>query len=80
MIRLKAVYVAGAGHAEVMKLTTGRAMRLRRSRRRAADPTRKQYNALRKGADISAPETFHLKSGQISITLLPKALDLVEIH
>jgi xylan 1,4-beta-xylosidase len=45
-----------------------------------ADPTQKQYEALRKAAEISPPEVFKLKGNQIAITLSPKALDLVEIR
>ena len=45
-----------------------------------ADPTQKQYDALRKAAEISPPEVFKLKGNQIAITLSPKALDLVEIR
>jgi len=45
-----------------------------------ADPTQKQYQALRKAGELSPPKVFELKGDKIAITLAPKALDFVEIR
>jgi xylan 1,4-beta-xylosidase len=45
-----------------------------------SEPTQKQYDALRKVAEISPPEVSKLNDDQITITLPPKALDLIEIR
>jgi xylan 1,4-beta-xylosidase len=44
------------------------------------DPTQKQYQMLQKAAELSSPEAFEVQKNQITITLPPKALDLIEIH
>jgi xylan 1,4-beta-xylosidase len=45
-----------------------------------SDPTHKQYEELRKAAAVPSPEVFKLISNQITITLSPKSLDLIEIR
>lgn len=45
-----------------------------------ASPTRQQYEQLKDAAKLGAPEKQKLKNNQITLTLPPKALDLVEVE
>jgi xylan 1,4-beta-xylosidase len=47
---------------------------------RPPSPTRQQYEQLKNAAKLGAPEQQKLKKNQITLTLPPKALDLVEVH
>jgi xylan 1,4-beta-xylosidase len=43
-------------------------------------PTQQQYTELKNAAKLGPPEKAKLKKNQITITLPPKALDLVEVY
>jgi len=43
-------------------------------------PTQAQIAALKKASEIGAPETISLHGDQLTITVPPKGLALVEIH
>jgi len=45
-----------------------------------ASPTQQQYEHLRDAAKLSPPEKLKLKHNQITLTLPPKALDLIEVQ
>ena len=45
-----------------------------------ASPTQQQYTELKDAAKLGPPERAKLKKNQITITLPPKALDLVEVY
>ena len=45
-----------------------------------ASPTQSEYEQLRKAAQLGAPEKGKLKNNQITLTLPPKALDLIEVQ
>lgn len=45
-----------------------------------ASPTQQQYTQLKDAAKLGPPEKEKLKKNQITITLPPKALDLIEVH
>lgn len=45
-----------------------------------ASPTQQQYEQLRDAAKLGAPEKQKLKHNQITLTLPPKALDLIEVQ
>jgi len=45
-----------------------------------ASPTQQQYEQLRNAAKLGAPEKQKLKRNQITLTLPPKALDLIEVQ
>lgn len=47
---------------------------------RPASPTQQQYTELKDAAKLGPPEKAKLKKNQITITLPPKALDLVEVY
>ncbi len=47
---------------------------------RPASPTQQQYQQLRDAAKLGAPENFKLSKDQITLTLPPKALDLIEVR
>ena len=43
-------------------------------------PTQAQIAALKKASEIGAPETISLHGDQLTVTVPPKGLALVEIH
>ncbi len=45
-----------------------------------ASPTQQQYTELKDAAKLGPPEKAKLKKNQITITLPPKALDLIEVY
>lgn len=45
-----------------------------------ASPTQQQYTDLKNAAKLAPPEKAKLKNNQITITLPPKALDLIEVY
>lgn len=45
-----------------------------------ASPTQQQYEQLQNAAKLGAPQQVKLKGNQITLTLPPKALDLVEVR
>ena len=79
---LKLHGLAGDHHATIYRVggKRGDALQAYAAMGSPADPTQKQYDALRKAAEIAPPETSTLNDGQITITLPPKALDLIEIR
>ncbi len=45
-----------------------------------SSPTQQQYQQLRNAAKLEPPEEQKLRNNRITLTLVPKALDLVEVH
>ncbi len=45
-----------------------------------SSPTQQQYQQLRNAAKLEPPEQQKLRNNQVTLTLAPKALDLVEVH
>ena len=45
-----------------------------------SSPTQQQYQQLRNAARLEPPEEQKLRNNRITLTLVPKALDLVEVH
>lgn len=72
----------GAEHATIYLLDEehGNALRAYAAMGSPADPTQKQYQALKAAANLPAPEVRSLAGGRITLTLPAKALVLMVIR